>query len=480
SFEDVGAFFGTGNSFDASGGRIGIFAYGDGTPGGQEIVGTPFGDYMAGAEFVAGSGNGAIFHGEGGNDYIDAAAGDDTLYGGEGNDILVPGTGDDMAFGEAGNDVFYFGNGAMTPVDAVTGGSGVDTLVLQGNYSAGLVLDGDVTEIEGISLLAGTNTSFGDPGTNLYDYNITTDDANFAAGLQVRVNGSALLAGEDFTFNGAAETDSSFVVYGGKGKDTLTGGLGNDIFFFSGDGRFAAGDRVDGGEGYDGLFLRGNYTLDLSIPGFANAMQNMENMTLSSASDTRYARGGGTEFDYTIVWGDGLLAEGGTLTVNGAGLQANETMNFDGTNEADGRLLIYAGAAADTLKGGSGDDVILGGGGADSITGNAGSDTFQYNRTSDSISGASDTINDFEHLIDVIDLTRIDANTLAAGNQGFSFIGANAFGGTGAASAGELRVYESGGTWFVEGDTNGDGTADLVISVITTNADPLDVGDFRL
>ena len=41
SVENVGGYFGAGNSFDATGGHpVGIFAYGDGTPGGQEITGT--------------------------------------------------------------------------------------------------------------------------------------------------------------------------------------------------------------------------------------------------------------------------------------------------------------------------------------------------------------------------------------------------------------------------------------------------------
>ena len=42
-------------------------------------------------------GGGSIFHGEGGNDYIDAGSGDDTLDGCTGDDILVGGSGTDTA-----------------------------------------------------------------------------------------------------------------------------------------------------------------------------------------------------------------------------------------------------------------------------------------------------------------------------------------------------------------------------------------------
>jgi hypothetical protein len=50
-----------------------------------------------------------------------------------------------------------------------------------------------------------------------------------------------------------------------------------------------------------------------------------------------------------------------------------------------------------------------------------------------------DHILDFTPGTDRIELDRIDANTLLAGNQAFSWIGSNAFSG----SAGELRAYET-------------------------------------
>ncbi|HYJ82067.1 MAG TPA: calcium-binding protein, partial [Allosphingosinicella sp.] len=182
-------------------------------------------------------------------------SGNNVITGGSGSDVLrLYDGGDDIVQGGAGADNIFF-IGALTAADVVNGGSNTDTLVLQGPYGS-LVLTANVTQIENISLLAGSNTAFGEPGTNRYDYSITTNDANFAAGVQARINGAALLEGEDFTFDGSAETDAKFVVYGGKGKDTLTGGLGNDIFFYA-EERFATGDTVNGGAGYDGMFLRG-------------------------------------------------------------------------------------------------------------------------------------------------------------------------------------------------------------------------------
>ena len=49
------------------------------------------------------------------------------------------------------------------------------------------------------------------------------------------------------------------------------------------------------------MFLRGNYTIDFNAPGYTGLFTNIENLTLTSATDERYARGGGTEFDYNLV-----------------------------------------------------------------------------------------------------------------------------------------------------------------------------------
>jgi Ca2+-binding RTX toxin-like protein len=405
------------------------------------------------------------FRGNSGNNIIRGGVGNDVfrLYDG-GNDTVFAGGGDD--------NIFFIGS--LTAADVVNGGDGGDTLVLQGAYGA-LALSADVTEIENISLLAGNNTSFGDPGTNLYDYSLTINDANFAAGVQARINGAALLAGEDFTFDGSAEMDAKFVVYGGKGVDTLTGGLGNDIFFYA-EERFATGDTVNGGAGYDGMFLRGNYTIDFNAPGYTGLFTNIENLTLTSATDERYARGGGTEFDYNLILSNAIVKPGETLTVSGALLMATETMVLDASQEADGLLRLFGGRANDVLKGGANADLIHGNLGADQLTGNGGADSFRYQAVEESNSATMDQILDFTPGTDSIDLSRIDANTSAAGDQAFAWIGSSAFSGV----AGELRACEQGGTWFVEGDTNGDSVADLVIALTLQGPTPLGAGDFIL
>jgi Ca2+-binding RTX toxin-like protein len=399
-------------------------------------------------------------------------AGNNVITGGAGNDHLrLQDGGNDTVSGAGGDDAIYM-IGSLTAADVINGGDGNDTLVLQGNYAGGLTLSANVTNIELISILAGSNTNFGEPGTNRYDYVLTVNDANFSGGIQVRINGSALLAGEDFTFNGSAELDSRFVIYGGRGKDSLTGSQNADIFFFA-EERFSTGDTVNGGAGYDGMFLRGNYTIDFNAPGYTGLFTNIENLTLTSATDERYARGGGTEFDYNLVLSNAIVKPGETLTVSGALLMANETMIVDAGAETDGFLSLFGGKSGDTLKGGALADLIHGNLGADILAGNGGADVFRYQDVGESTASSLDHILDFAAGIDKVDLSRIDADTNSAGNQAFSWIGSNAFSG----SAGQLRAYQDGASWFVEGDTNGDGVADLVIQLTVTGG-PLSQGDF--
>jgi serralysin len=408
-------------------------------------------------------------------------SGANVITGGTGNDLLrLYDGGNDTVFAGDGLDNIFFG-ATLSAADVVNGGGGVDTLVIQGNYAGGLTLSANVTQIENISILAGSNTNFGESGLNRYDYVLTTNDANFAAGVQARINGAALLADEDFTFNGSAETNASFVVYGGKGVDTLMGGFGNDIFIYA-EERFAPGDTVNGGPGgYDGIFFRGNYTIDFNAPGYFGLMTGIENMTLTSITDERYARGGDPAgFDYNIKLADNQLLAGVELTVSGALLQSYETMIVDGSLETDGTFRFFAGKANDTLKGGAKTDLLLGNLGADILSGGGGADTFRYDSTADSNAASRDQILDFTPGSDKIDLSRVDAKTNVAGDQAFTWIGSNAFTGSGAASAGQLRAFQQGGSWFVEGDTNGDGIADLSIQLTLQGPTPLSQTDFFL
>ena len=110
-----------------------------------------------------------------------------------------------------------------------------------------------------------------------------------------------------------------------------------------------------------------------------------------------------------------------------------------------GRDLIWGNAVANNINGMGGNDVIDGYEGADTLTGGAGADIFAFH-----VIEKGDIITDFVSGSDKIDLTGTAVD--------FTWIGSAAFSNT----AGELRF--AGG--HLLGDVNGDGIADLDITVI--------------
>jgi Ca2+-binding RTX toxin-like protein len=403
------------------------------------------------------------FRGNGGNNVVTGES--------AGDSILLHDGGADSAFGLGGDDLVYFG-ASYTAADHGDGGVGRDVVVLQGNYTL-TVGGGSLTAMESLSLQSGSVTRWGDVADNFYDYDITTADDFVAAGVQMIVNAQSLRIGEDFTFDGSAETDGKFLVYGGHGVDDLTGGAGADVFFFEGT-RWGAADRVDGGAGRDSIVISSASGLnhfefsDTSFTGIEAISVN-----------NRYTTDPGQKPSYELVLANGNVAPGATLILNGSSItDAAQFVIFDGGAIQNGKLILFSGAGDDALIGGAGADLLYAAGGGDELTGGGGADNFQYRSTSDSTAADPDRILDFAAGVDKIDLHFIDSNTLADGDQSFSWIGSSAFGGTGAASAGQLRAYQSGGDWFVEGDTNGDGNADLVIVVPTLGGGALGQGDF--
>ena len=132
----------------------------------------------------------------------------------------------------------------------------------------------------------------------------------------------------------------------------------------------------------------------------------------------------------------------------------------------DGADILRGGGARDTLLGGTGADLLDGGAGKDTLTGGGGRDLFQFR---DGDFGASralaDTITDFSRADkEKIQLNLVDASTAAAGDQAFAWIGNGPF----THVAGQLHYAQAGGTTYLEGDTDGDGTADFVIALSGT------------
>jgi Ca2+-binding RTX toxin-like protein len=400
---------------------------------------------------------------------------DNVVVGGNGVDVIdLRDGGNDSASGGAGNDGFLFG-AALSAGDATDGGAGTnDQVILQGDYSALRILpSGLLVNSEVLSLLSGTDTLFGGTGTASYSYNLKTVDNNVAADARLFVDFTNLVAGENVTFDGSAETNGAFTIGGGKGEDHLTGGSGADLFLFRDQGRYGPNDMVDGGAGNDELALRGNYSGASAIAFKATTMVNIEVISILSGNSNWWGPIIG-DLGYDLTMHDNNVAAGKRLVVDAGQLSAGEVLKFNGAAELDGFFIVAGGAAADTITGGAGNDTLIGGLGADDLKGGLGNDSFRYRSVAESTVANSDEILDFRSG-DRIDLTLVDANSAATNDQAFTFIGSGAFTNV----AGQLRAVEtSANQWTVSADVDGDGHADFQILVTVTDGHALVPADF--
>jgi serralysin len=358
----------------------------------------------------------------------------------------------------AGRDYFSATSASNELIFAVWDAGGTDTL----NFS--LYADAQL-----INLNAETFSNVGVMVGNVsIARGVVIENAIGGSGSDTIVGNSANNA---LTGGGGADTLTGWagadVLYGGDGNDILSadrpigfdggtdvdqiyGGAGNDMIFAG------YGDTVDGGAGFDTLNLAyigapHGITGDTKVlfagqplyPG-GGTVQNIERfdaIALTQFNDTMVV---GDQADPATAYGydgdDHLIG------------QENRVVLYGG----NGNDLLVGSTANDVLYGENGNDKIIGHHGPDELWGGAGSDTFYFTSTD-----ATDRIMDFEVGSDKIDVSGIDANTSASGVQSFSFIGAASFSG----QAGQLRVYQDGGQFFVAGDVNGDGVADLLINL---------------
>jgi len=168
----------------------------------------------------------------------------------DGSVFTYGGLGTDNLRGSQTADAFFFGTGRFNASDVVDGQGGSDQIGLQGTYSgANAILfgAGQILNIEQIVLLSNTDTRFGGAGSGTpYSYSLTTNNGNVAAGQQLVIQANTLASDEVLTFNGAAETDGSFLIFSGNGNDVIVGSAGNDTI----SGRGGA-DVLTGGGGDD-------------------------------------------------------------------------------------------------------------------------------------------------------------------------------------------------------------------------------------
>lgn len=354
---------------------------------------------LGNAVTLVGNSGANILHATSLGDELQGGNGIDRLYGYAGHDVLDGGRGADILYGGTGNDTYLVDDASDAPVERA--GEGTDTVLASVAHT--LKAHVENLQLTGIYSIHGRGNELA---------NLLTGNAGS--------NKLWGLGGND-TLVGGAGNDT---LDGGSGADALTGGTGNDIYLVD-----SLGDAITelGGEGTD--------TVQASVSWTLGAHLERLELLGSGAID-------GT--------GNGLA----NILTGNAG--ANVLSGMDGSDK------LYGRAGDDSLDGGAGSDWLEGGAGRDVVAGGSGSDRFVF-RPGDfggADAASADRIIDFGDADgDRIHLSLIDADSTAAGDQAFSWLGDGAFTGV----AGQLRYEQVDGNTYVSGDVNGDGIADFMI-----------------
>ncbi|MDZ3837037.1 MAG: calcium-binding protein [Rhodospirillales bacterium] len=390
-----------------------------------------------------------IISGMDGNDVLNGLGGADTISGGNGNDDVymhlledyeeVTLSGNANLYGGGGNDHLWSSyDGPLIDLSAATyvffGEAGDDTLEATYHYKTENNDYGAATDIlyggtgnDSYVLGESTDTVIENPGEGFDSVVGYADDYILAANVEMLqlMNWSD---GPTFGMRGTGNSSDN-VLMGGVAEDTLLGMSGNDTIYGQG-----GDDTVYGGRSLDDP---------------------------TDGPDRIYGDAGNDQ-----VW-----AGGGDDTVYGG---AGNEIHLSGQSGND---TLYGDAGTDYLAGGSGNDILYGGtendrlsgtDGLDRLFGQGGTDTFDYDAVSHSRVGTTvrDVVGDFTGVggstrTEAIDLSTIDANTGATGNQAFTFRGTSAF-----SAPGQIRVQASGTSdTLIQANVTGTSGAEMEILV---------------
>jgi Ca2+-binding RTX toxin-like protein len=268
--------------------------------------------------------------------------GEDVTFNGSaetnGSFMTYAGKGIDAITGGQQSDGFYFGYGVWGATDSVNGQGGtLDQLGLQGNYTAAgagpIVFGaGQLTSIEMIVCMSGGDLRYGAPAGSGYSYNLTMNDGNVAAGQTMYISANTLLAAggglavaETLTFNGAAETNGLFIIYGGAAADTIIGGAGGDTIYGGG-----GADTLTGGAGND-LF---------ALSAVSNSVSGAADHVLDFSTGDRFdlssldAVAGGADDPFHIIGAAAFSGTAGELRLYQSGdWYVEGDVNGDGTGD---------------------------------------------------------------------------------------------------------------------------------------------------
>ena len=427
--------------------------------------------------------------GTNGADVLKGLGGNDTLEGLKGDDHLIGGNGDDDLFGGAGKDVFVYGAQSF----------GFDTI--EDFHHNADKIDLSALHVSSLDQILPYVADDGNGNTQIqleWGQSYTPGGFNPNEGITIENVVLAGLRASDFKFDtstaklslrGTAQSD---VMFSARGADTLRGQNGND-FLNSG----AGNDKLIGGKGDDGYFTGpGNDVVLIDGQGFGfdtvwdfthgSDKIDVSPLHISSlAQILRYAEDAGGNVQIELKWNQGYAPVGinpneqiAILDYSKALLRAtdfkfdtskhghtiNGTAGGDVLFGARGNDTLNGGGAVDYLNGGAGRDTLIGGTGNDRLYGEGGADKFVFDDSNIAAHDA-DQILDFSHAQhDKIDLSAIDADTTAAGDQAFAVVGT-------LTGAGQLAVvHVSGTTYRVDLSVDADASAEMSIIVVSSAA----------
>lgn len=419
--------------FDAAGQKVGGQALIENSSGiasvaalanGEVVVAYTKGEHVYSERFYIGDPPGLqktgtesadLLEGGAGRDELHGLGGNDQLYGFAAADDLRGGNGDDLLFGGDGDDLFVGGAGA----DIFTGGAGRDEVAYH-TAGAGVEVDLSLDRGRGADAEGDRFGSIENLIGSGHDDQLTGDnDDNLIYGL----------GGNDRLWGG----DRDDILIGGAGADILTGGVGLDS---------ASYHISNSGVRIDLLLTTGRYG-DAEGDRFGS----IEDLIGSPFADELFGDNANNR-----IWG-----QVGNDDIQG------------GTGDDE----LHGGDGNDRLWSEQGGDILDGGAGVDFLAGGTGADRFVFAQVSDSAANLFDTIDDFNAAAgDKIDLRKIDASTISADDQAFTWIDTAGFSGV----AGQLRQNQAGGDWYLVGDVDGNSVADFEIRLRVSVAE----GDFYL
>jgi Ca2+-binding RTX toxin-like protein len=315
---------------------------------------------------------------------------------------------------------------------------GFDGLYFDGNY---LYLDGG----NGIDLVSI------DRSTKARSFTVDLADPNLATAIG---DGTIIANFEQIAFYAGSGNDN---LSGGELADVLSGGAGTDIISGHGNDDTLIGgaglDTIDGGVGNDTAVYSGKWS-DYSIRVTGNVVDII---------DTRAGSPDGAD---RLIDIENFQFSDGTVAFNDLVPNQAATASFTNVITSLPRKMVTAS-----------DDVTDDGLGrladADSLTGGPASDRFDFTALSDSIVAAPNSIMDFVHGVDAMDLRSLDANSSQRGDQAFVFGSENA-----SVVPNSVTWFERGANAGIHADMNGDVNADL--KIIQTNIHNLTATDFFL